>query len=365
MKTIKFFKPRSFTLLTVSTIAALSLAACGKRVQFAEIVRGPGSLSESPDPTEPTDDVQPDPGPGETDGPGPINSKLEIFKQGTGGKVDILFVVDNSPSMQAEQKKLSQRLQAFMSGLKSTDWQIAFTTTDVSNGSYGIKGSLLDLAGHAGQKVLTPAFADADTVFLKTVQRPEVGTSNEQPLKASILAMQKHSSESAGFFRSDADLAIIVLSDEDEMSTGHSKSATKPADVIAAFKAIFGTTKKLSTYGIIIQPGDVACYDKQKGSGNFANAFYGSHVSELSSVTGGLTGSICAQDYSQTLVDIGNDVRLLSNSFTLQSIPLAGSVEVALSPVQNIAWTVSGNKVVFATSPQDGTVVQVKYNVAP
>jgi hypothetical protein len=366
MKTLNFIKPRSLLLLTLS-LASFNLASCGQKVQFGSSA-GVGGLSESPSfPGEPDlGDVQP----GENDGTGTTppppppttpSSTVDLFKQKNASKADILFVVDNSPSMEIDQKKLASKLKSFVTGLGNTDWQIAFTTTDVTSAQYGIKGSLLPLAGHGTEKVLTPAYADAETVFLNTVHRPEIASSDEQPLKASIMAMQKSATENASFFRPDADLVIIVLSDEDELSTGISNKATKPSQVIAAFNSIFGVTKKLSVYGIIIQPKDVACYNKQKGSGNFANAFYGTHVTELSKLTSGITGSICAPDYSQTLVNIGTDVTILSKTFVLQKIPVASSVQVKLTPAQSIAWTVSGATVTFASAPQAGSVIEVSY----
>jgi hypothetical protein len=298
----------------------------------------------------------------------PIDSNIEIFQQiAQGGKVDILFIIDNSPSMEKEQKKLSERLKAFMPGIKNLDWQIAFTTTDVSNGKYGLKGSLLELAGHPGQRILNSSFADADQVFLKTVQRPEMKncifdcpSSDEQPLKASILSMQKHTTENADFYRSDADLAIIVLSDEDEKSKGSSSSATKPQAVVDAFHSIFGFTKKLSVYGIIIEPNDVACFEDQK-SANFQDAWYGTYVKELARITKGFTGSICADDYTKHLENISNSVRLLSDFFVLKESPAPGTVTVQMSPAQNIPWKIEGNKLMFETAPAEGTVIQVTY----
>lgn len=354
----------------------LSLLACGQKMQFDSIARDAGGLVVDPGVENPTDPGVEDPtDPGEPDGPvvidppvvvdppiiAPAVKKTEVFNQALAGKVDILFVVDNSPSMKKEQAKLGQRLSAFLAGLDNVDWQIAFTTTDVSNGKYGLKGSLQNLAGHGTDKILTSAYPDAEAVFLNTVQRSEVASSDEQPLKASILAMEKRNTDNKGFFREGANLAIIVLSDEDEMSKGTSKFATKPSEVVSAFRTMFGTTKKLSVYGIVIEPGDVACYNDQKGTGDFANAFYGSFVTELARITSGLTGSICDRDYAQNLINIGTDVRHLTEYFALSQTPVAGSVEVILSPAQNISWKVEGKTLTFATAPQEGSLIQVSY----
>jgi hypothetical protein len=176
-------------------------------------------------------------------------------------------------------------------------------------------------------------------------------SSDEQPLKASILSMEKHDTENANFYRKDADLVIIVLSDEDELSTGPSK-ATKPQTVVDTFHSIFGFTKQLSVYGIIIEPGDQACFDDQK-SENFQDAWFGTHVKELARITKGFTGSLCADDYSTHLQNISNSVRLLSDFFVLKKSPSVDSVSVQMSPAQNIPWKIEGNKLMFETAPTD------------
>lgn len=56
-------------------------------------------------------------------------------------KVDILFVDDKSGSMPDKQEKLSTRLTAFVGSLADVDWQLAITTTDTSNGKYGLNAA--------------------------------------------------------------------------------------------------------------------------------------------------------------------------------------------------------------------------------
>lgn len=295
-----------------------------------------------------------------------LDFDTELFEQKK-NKIDILFVIDNSPSMQREQKKLGERLQSFLKGIRHMDWQIAFTTSDVSNGKHGIKGSLLDLSGHPNKKVLTPDHQDAENVFYSTVQRPEAQncifgcpSSNEQPLRASIMAMEKSNTVNAEFFREDADLSIVVLTDEDEMSTGSSKKTTTANQVVDSFHSIFGNDKKLSVYGIVIEPNDVACYEAQKSEG-INNASPGLSVANLSRMTDGYIGSICENDYAIALEKISEETRLASDFFQLKRIPIANSVKVKLVPEQDIPWTIKGDRLTFSTPPKQGTLVQVSY----
>lgn len=282
-------------------------------------------------------------------------------------KLDILFIVDNSPSMRREQEKLGERLQAFLKNIRHTDWQIAFTTSDVSNGKYGLKGSLLDLYNYPGVKVLDSKFPDAEEVFYNTVKRSEsikcifrCPSSNEQPLKASILAIEKSFTENSNFFRKDADLAIVILSDEDEMSNG-SRKATKPQDVVNAFNSTFEPPKKLSVYGIVIQPNDLNCYQDQKVDQS-VSAHEGTVITELTKLTGGFTGSICENDYSVALEQISEQTRFYVESFKLKRSPIKESITVTLSPSQNVDWSIENDYLTFKSPPKDGTEVKVSYN---
>ncbi len=283
-------------------------------------------------------------------------------------RVDILFLDDNSSSMEKDQLKLGQKFSSFITGLNGVDWQIGVTTTDCSTGPYGICGSLLPLTGATG-KVLSTATPNYEKVFLDTVYRPEtVGcqargdcpSSNEQALFASMTAMDKRASDNAGFFRNDSDLAIVVLSDEDEKSNGP-PSATQAQTAQDHFKGIWPSGKKLSVYGIIIQPGDKTCLDSQVNEGG-GFAFYGTLVDQWSKLTGGLTGSICDADYSSNLQNIGRQVRNISDSVELSKTPLPGTVQVVFTPTQNITWTVQGNRVLFSAPPPVGTRIEVYYD---
>ncbi len=110
--------------------------------------------------------------------PGDTNSSFSVVEDvsqketfsfdddGSGAKVDILFVVDNSGSMYEEQGRLSTALASFITSIGAIDWQIGITTTDVSDGTYGLKGSLLPFAG-LGSKVLTKRSPNYATAFAK------------------------------------------------------------------------------------------------------------------------------------------------------------------------------------------------------
>lgn len=300
----------------------------------------------------------------------PDGSQKEVFNfndDDTQAKVDVLFVVDNSPSMSEEQELLGSALNSFISNMGRLDWQIGITTTDVSNGTYGIKGGLVDMKG-TGQKVLnknTPNFAN---IFKNTVKRDEVigcnnttkpcPSSDERPLEAVSLAIGKRGGENAQFFRDGADLAVVIVSDEDEHSDGGA-GAMSAATLAAVAQGAFGSTKTFSAYGIVIQPGDSACLNANLA---LNSAYYGYHAAALALLTGGVTGSLCDADYGPALSSIAGRIRDVVKSVTLQYTPNPDTVQLVMTPFDSsLTWKIEGNQVRFSKSPKKGTRVEIVY----
>jgi hypothetical protein len=284
------------------------------------------------------------------------------------GKIDILFIDDNSASMDPKQASLGAKFSGFATELLNIDWQIGITTTDCSTGTYGICGSLLPLTGLSG-KILTPSVNNYQNVFSNSIQRPETAgclntgtcpSGNSEPLLSATTAMNKYNTDNNGFFRTNSDLAIVILSDADERQTGGPTYANRPGQLMSTFKNIWPSGKKLKVYSIIVKPGDTTCLDTMRaGSGGYS--FYGELIDQTVNMTSGLNTSICAPDYSLTLKSIGESVRTLTNSVALTNTPIASSVVVTFTPNQTITFKVIGNKVVFDSPPSVGTEIKVDY----
>lgn len=177
----------------------------------------------------------------------------EFVVASAGKKVDLLFVVDNSRSMADNQETLANSFASFLSNFsaKKLNFQIGVITTD--NHAY----DPTDLAGgwaatmpgffHDGPGTLIVAKAGLTGVdaiveaadmehFLKTMS-PDLEARFKNTVKVGSLsgpdeagllsltnafALSKRAAGSwnAGFFRDDAFLSIVVVSDEDESLTG-------------------------------------------------------------------------------------------------------------------------------------------------
>ena len=293
---------------------------------------------------------------------GSVKDSFTFNQNGTKAKVDVLIIDDNSSSMQNKQVRLGSALGSFITSLGSIDWQIGITTTDTSDDPVtGLKGSLLQLTG-AATNILTNAIPNYATVFANTVHRSEIGSSDERPIRAMMHAFGKRNAENAGFFRPSADLAVVVMSDEDEASDGigvASDPANVPNDAINAFSSAFGNSKTMVVYGIIIAPGNTSCYNSESVHG----ASYGTQVNALVNQTGGVTGSICDLDFGPSLANIGDRVLSGVRTATLTQDPNVSTVQLQIVPADaSLTWTITGRVISFNKPPVRGTTVQVVYH---
>lgn len=304
-----------------------------------------------------------------------------FFQNSSAGKVDILFVIDNSYSMQSLQAKVASRFGSVVSSLADIDYHIGLTTTDLDSKNYDVDGKLQNWTG-LGSPILSPFSLNLDNIFANSMVRSETlacttltfdcPSGNEQPLKATIRAIEQKDAANAGFFRDSAPLAVIVLSNEDELSdgvtattaqdTGAVLTPTPVNSVISAVTAAFGSSKKFMYNGIIVRPGDSACLAQQRQVSVDNGSYYGAHVTDLAELTGGSTYSICDADYAQSLKNISNRVRDLLTSFDLKKVPANGTVEVTLTPSASIKFHVVGKRLTFDSPPAVGTKIDIRYN---
>lgn len=282
-------------------------------------------------------------------------------------KVDILFIDDNSSSMDSMQSSLGDRFSTFSAALTGIDWTAGITTTDCSAGPYGICGTLLPMAG-IGSNILSPSTPGLANVFRNTIVRPEtVGclvradcpSGDSTPLRALMTALQKSSTVNAGFFRPGASLAVVVLTNADENNVAPTASSVTPANVRSQFQALWGTTKAFTVYTIAVLTGDNTCLTQQQAGGLAA---FGTYPMALAQATGGFSQSICSANYAPVLQAIGDDLQGTPNVIKLSRLPKAGTLQITLTPASSIGWSLTGDTVTFNAPLPAGTLIKADYD---
>ncbi len=238
-------------------------------------------------------------------------------------KVDILIVIDNSGSMNFEQKNMASRVRNMLAILKGFDYRIAVTTTDPSTtrSSRGLTyygdGDLIPIHGQNGARwvdsTLDPQVAQ--NALGLTLQRPEIGSGLEQGIKVTYRFIERATTPGnalSTFFREGANFSTLVISDEDESANTEKND---PEKLLALISSKFKQQKAFSFHSIITKPDDKACY---AGEG----ATYGHRYKKLSDLTGGNIGSVCESDYAAQVQGIATSIRDLIKQMTLTCAPL-------------------------------------------
>ena len=281
-------------------------------------------------------------------------TETEIFNQTASERADVLFVVDNSGSMEEEQALLGTNLAAFLAFAQAQgiDYQIAVTTTDVR--SRGEHGRFVGTP-----PIITPATANAENVFLQIVTGLGTnGSGDEQGLEASYLALSDPliNTWNAGFLRADAALAVIYVSDEID------HSPNPPAfyeSFLLNIKGFANTT--LFSASAVVGLTDPEC------TGPGGSAEYAPNYISVADDTGGVTEEICLADWGQALTNIGLNSFGLRRQFPLSSQPdpttIVVTVDGVAAPASGWSYDANTNSVVFSAAPAEGSTIQVAYGV--
>ena len=123
------------------------------------IVANPPTQETPVNEPEPAPAIPPTPAPTPPDPLVPANLVVESFSHSGARPVDILFVVDNSTSMEEEQRKMSERFTTFISDLQDVEYQIGITTTDLSSTNFNQDGAIVEFEG-SSIKIITPGLVD-------------------------------------------------------------------------------------------------------------------------------------------------------------------------------------------------------------
>lgn len=147
----------------------------------------------------------------------------DLFIQESASSVDVLWVVDNSCSMADDIQRLTNVMDVFFQGFVNLglDYHVGVTTTDTTcagvgapaNGE-GCNGKMIDMV--IDSTTPDPAGAFSDMMDLAVSWEGDANERGFGAAKAALIAPAVNSAPNNAFLRSDATLAVVVLSDEDD-----------------------------------------------------------------------------------------------------------------------------------------------------
>ena len=129
----------------------------------------------------------------------------------------------------------------------------------------------------------------------------------------------------------------------------------------AAFKSALPSNKLVSN-SIVVQSGDMACFDTQRFQKD-SIAFWGKQYEALSSLTGGAVGSICAADYGPVLSKFASVINKSYKAVQLECNPIS-AITVQAADGSQMSYTRSGMTLNFETSLSQDLEISISYMCA-
>ncbi|MFO0750017.1 MAG: choice-of-anchor D domain-containing protein [Myxococcota bacterium] len=308
-----------------------------------------------------------------------VTHKIDHFKQLPPPKVDVLFVVDDSGSMADDQERLKQQLPSLVDIATQwgQDYHMAVTTTDTKE----VRGQFKGLPRWVDNTVDPSVFA----------QNLVVGTAGfyiERGLQGAYLALYNRSvvtdiacqnlpnqcpgddgeglpliciggfcsGRNAGFLRDDAELVVIIISDEDDSSD---QTVGFYVDRLANLKKP-NTGVGVMVHAIIITP--------EGCPGGFGTPGY-RYVSAVEAFDGHIS-DLCSPDFASEFEEVGQRTFGLKDRFYPTMPPDPATIQVRVKGVPcatGWSWNAASRAVIFEEGsscyPQFDDDVDIEYDV--
>jgi hypothetical protein len=245
-------------------------------------------------------------------------------------KVNIVFVVDNSGSMAPYQEKMAQNIERFAETFfenSRIDYRIGVVPVfdsryleDKTVYSSGVRkmnplGELIRLRGEgvpSNQLYITRDTPNKVEILKKTVQiGTQWGPEAEESFSpvVAILDSQTNVEKNQGFYQEDAYLAVVFLTDADDVSPGLSPDQFYSMLV----EAKNGQRNKIFIAAAIPNRNNSSQSCSKDGQGPVDS------IPRLLAISGGITADLCSSDFGSKLANFGERIRREASS---QRIPV-------------------------------------------
>lgn len=303
-------------------------------------------------------------------------------------QLDILFVINDQPSMSSFQTALVTSMSTFMNTFqqKGFDYKIAVVTTSAYLADPTLAGyspinaadaDFNDYNGlvHSYMPVITPADPNLLSNF-EINAKPSKNTSGQDGRTFSSFrqALRNQGPVNYGFLRPNSFLAIIIVDNQDDFS-GNGRCSG--CNISGRYNA--PTLDSVSVYTNFLNnltgtSGSLARYNVSAMT-QIAKPCQGgttmTRIIELANQTNGVLGDICQADFGPSMAAIADQITLLSTQYFLDRVPIVSSITVTIDGVSipqssTNGWTFdsAANSIQFHGSaiPQQGASIIVNYD---
>jgi len=309
-----------------------------------------------------------------------LRNITDSFVQTPPPKVDMLFVVDDSYSMADDQERLKQGLPDVVAIAErwGQDYRLAVTTTDTVTIRGQFKGN--------------PRWTDSTinpTIFAQNLVVGVIGFWIERGLQGADLALYRRaqqtdiacrnlpgqcpeddgdslplscvdgfcSGRNFGFLRDDAELVVIIVSDEED---GSPETVQYYVNRLANLKAP-GSGVGVTLHAIVVTP--------EKGCiGGFGTPAF--RYIAAAEALGGHVADLCADDFASEFLEIGRQTFGIKDRFYPTHVPVPESIVVTVNGQACNAgwyWNAAAKAVIFdreaACFPEFNDTVSITYDL--
>lgn len=285
----------------------------------------------------------------------PASQSFQQAQATVNNKIDILWVVDNSGSMNPLQQNLVSNFGTFINNFqaKGFDYNMTFTTTDAylseTNFDNNPKlAAIRDGAGstHSGYFFITPWIPNIVQNFVTNATQGATGSGDERAFQSMFDALS--SPLNMGMLRPSAFFAIVILSDEDDFTDPNRPEGSwqMPGgipdhdynnpnlptvdSVVAQLDKLTSSTSANRRYNVsAITVMDSTCQQSHLPSS--PTTVVGQRYMDLANQTGGIVGSICDASYANSLNFIQQRIVELTTQFALATAPDPASIVVTVN----------------------------------
>ncbi|MEN0065308.1 MAG: vWA domain-containing protein [Myxococcota bacterium] len=289
--------------------------------------------------------------------------QVDTFVQATVPTSDVLFVVDNSCSMENEQSALGGNFSSFLDVMFASeiDFHIGVVATDMTDPDH--QGRLRSSGEY---RWIDPETPDAALRFASMVGLGIDGDPQERGRAAAFTALEVLADGwNQGFLRRDASLHLVVVSDENDASGPEPIGRDEFVGYLRGLKVAPFTT----TFSSVVGPKGA-----QLGPFSPCSAEYGAEYLAVTDAVGGLDQSICEEDWGALLGELGSVASGLRTEFFLTRRPVPESISVEVErdgELEEFEGPRSGwihqarrNQVAFVGYlPPEGAIVRVRYEI--
>ncbi len=256
----------------------------------------------------------------------------DTFFQGANDRVDVVFVVDDSNSMEALQGALAGGVPTLLAGLDAAgvDYQIGVVTTDMDDPDR--RGRLVNGA------LVTAATPNGAATLAASMQPGILGSQLERGLAAAHAALTPPlaTHENEGIRREGTRVAAIIVSDEDDCSDDGALPAGDPGacaslpgslvpltDYASAFRALVDDPTDASIHALV-ETGAIGEFD---GCGGLN---VGTRYVQIARSLGGWVSPHCA-DMTGVMNELALQLAGRRTAFPLSRTPDPRSITVTLA----------------------------------